>query len=249
MDQSEILRLEAAQEFALAPRTRIFFSTEGLPERAGEAFLKWGNESVRAPRQIDKDILLPSQYGQVTFHSVRAETQFLVEFNKHFYFGGTDSDRNVFLTEVTNAAYEAFAGEGEQGFYESLKPAELQGLEERHPQGVTKRQGDIFVFWCPAYGKSIEALIRALMSETKYTNEFTVRSHIGTTLAVLDTRHWIDGRSLIVDVKEDNLVRKGQYAVGTINAPNHEPLMLGKRPHRLLRAANLVRPRNGCGDR
>lgn len=236
------------ENFHLIPRTRMFFSEEGLPATVGVAELSF-DEELRSPERDGCHIKFPSRMGKLVYHALRGGTQFLVEVGGQVYFGGTDDDGSVFLTEVTSAARDAFGESGEIGFYNSLKPEELKALEESNSQGVTKRQGDVFAFWCPTFGKSIRGYVSDRLSwkrssDDKKQTEFTV--YDGAEYRFAETRHHVEGRVLVVKEGSDVLT----LYTGLLHAPDHKPLPLGDRPHVLFRTANLVRPRSGgCGDR
>lgn len=249
MDLSESRCLET--EFGLQPKTMVFFKPEGLPEKAGRAVLQFW-PGVAAPERDKELIKLPSRQGELVYHALRGGGQFLVEVGRHAYFGGTDDDESVFLVEVTKEALQAFADGSEREFYDSLKPKALKKLEEDNPHGETRRQGDIFAFWCPIFGKSASELVM------EYTKE--LESWRGTTtVQVVDavdiqfgtTRHYVNGRSIRITWEDERRASRDDetYYVGEMTAPDHKPLVFGKRPHLLFPAANVVRPRPGCGDR
>mgnify|MGYP001599214359 CR=1 FL=1 len=256
MDQSEVLRLEkAVDDFALVPKTLVFFSTAGLPKTAGKAELQFasGNfATLQAPQRVGPVVMFPSRAGELVYHALRGGYQFLVEVDGRAYFGGTDdSDESVFLVEVTKEATQAFSDDGEAGFYASLKPKELKKLEEGNPRGETRRQGDIFAFWCPAFGKSLHSVVHDDIQEiNNWYGETVIKVVDSDSIQFQGTRHAVKGRAAHISWKAKNGAEASDtYYVGEMHAPDHKPLVFGNRPHRLFQAANVVRPRPGCGDR
>ena len=247
MDQSETRNLRVVGHDNPNPFLQpiVFFSMAALPKTAGRASLRFGNEKVQWPERHGPSIFLPSVHGELSFYVLQGGERFLVRFSGRNYFGGTDADESIFLTEVTEEAFQMYLEHGDYGFYESLKPAELKVLEKEWPNAILKRQGDVFAFWCSEFGEDFKELggyIFACAEEFKKRCIFETCT--GDAIPFADTRHVINGGLLAVSTWNE------AYAFGTVSAPDHRPLVLGDRPHRLFRATNLVRPRNGgCGDR
>src|SRR5258706_13034369 len=114
MDMSESRNLTvipATDKFALVPRTMIFFSEDRLPEKVGKAELSFYS-GISFPQREGKFIKLPSRQGQMVFHSLRGGNQFLIEVSGRNYFGGTDNDESILLSEVNGVTLSAFADAG-----------------------------------------------------------------------------------------------------------------------------------------
>lgn len=249
-----VLECATRPAFELRPKTLAFFTKDRLPQKAGIAELVF-SDAIRQPLREQNLIALPAREGELVYHHLKGGMQFLVEVAGHAYFGGTDDNPNdnpnVFLTEVTTDAIEIFRGGTEIDFFESLKPVELRELENADPSSVTRRQGDIFAFWSPAFGETVQTLIGKTLKRQGVGHEITLYAEMGVRLTYSTTRHTVCGRYIKVSVKLKSVdtVHEIGYFTGDLAAPDHKSLKLGNRPHRLFQATNLIHPRPGCGDR
>lgn len=203
-----------------------------FPTTAGKARLEF-SEAGTTPLRNNENISLPLN-RECEYFSLRDGKQFLYvlyRYGKQVYFGGTDE--NPFLVQLQDRTLSAFLHDGEKGFYHSLKPSIID-LFETKLKKKTKRQGDFFAFPLPW---SWERLAKSHLINTGLT--MPVQQE--TNLALNSTRHLFQG------TMSQNLVPLLGYRArifeGTINAPDHEPLVL-KGPHAIEQAANLAQPQS-----
>lgn len=213
---------------------KLFEMKKDLPATAGIAKIRY--MPVHVPMREGAVITLPN-YCEDEFFPLQQGRQFLFRKNGRCWFGGTDE--LPFLAEVRQEAFEDFKNDGEDGFYDSLRPDLIDEMESELDV-ETKRQGDIFALPLPLYSwKGFRDPIFRLVCGGVQPAEDDKGKVIETT-NIFTTRHILkDGRF--------HSFQRGQTPVmiadGLLTAPDHEPLRL-QGPHLLVQAQNLTDPRN-----
>lgn len=209
---------------------------DNLPQTIDEAELEIAvfdqekDRYSRRPEPVYRDgkVIIFTQVDDGRFYSVAKDRQFLytvpTENNgRRIFFGGMDE--SPFLTELDYSVVEHLI-EGEESFFRALKPGIIQRAE-RNFESVAHRQGDFFAVTTPRpinWG--------AFM--LKYLGDNELRISVVEDENLRGTRHTIAG---LFGRAGDTLIGEG-----TIEAPDHEPLIL-KGPHIIEQAAFLRRPK------
>ena len=216
-----------------------------LPQKAGIATIRVeearGKETPHIRREESTIIFHNDPHSE--FIVLRNGEQFLFKESRgdelHWYFGGTDGTRCIFLVKIdcqesNPNPINAYHNEGEQGFFNSLKPEIIRKLEKNIGH-LTKRQGDQFAFPLPYPLESIR--------NTKFL--WTGIPHdekswwVATKYDLLyKTRRKLEGNVHVV--KTTLLGESVTIAEGTFTSPNHDPMIL-ERPHIIARAVGMHR--------
>ena len=204
------------------------------------------NRDVSIPERFGEDIFLPP-VRNAEFHLLNDGLQFLYRippvessrgyrYNGSLFFGGTDE--NPFLVELNPGLYDLFIRDGEDKFYDALKPELIERVERKWGISNTKRQGDIFASPLPISWEEIEKVIYLYFFEMPERREVKEESLFGT-------RHRITG----LYVEDVQTHYRGQrrcgvfplYSIGEgiIEAPDHSPLEL-EGVHLLAQASGLA---------
>jgi hypothetical protein len=197
-------------------------------------------QDVSVPERFGEDIFLPP-VRNAEFHLLNDGSQFLyrippVESSRGYrysgslYFGGTDE--NVFLVQLEQRLYNLFIKDGEDRFYDALKPEPIKNVEEKW-KIVTKRQGDIFASPLPISWEEIEKVIYLYLFKKPEVVEVEEKTIFGT-------RHKITG-PCIENLQTKTYRPSYSIAEGLIEAPDHTPLEL-EGLHLLAQTNGLVDP-------
>jgi len=223
---------------------------ERLPKKVGEVEITY-SDGARIPVLKDREIIMPLALG-VEIYPICNETQVVIQTREktnagnRCYFGGTDNspEKTPFLTEIMPDKFLVFEQKGEDAFYESLIPDQIEffsqhqfnryqrqlfGSEklQKHPN-VIRRQGDIFAVPVPYDGEEVEMLMKMIGSKDDTDCEFMEAK----AMRLFSTRHTFNGPCVI----GKNFV----IGEGTILAPDHLPLTLRGKMHLMMRAKGLV---------
>ena len=216
-----------------------------LPKKAGVVALKF-TKNERVPKRKEAEIVIPD-HGEVEFFPLSNGDQFLLALGNDeggAWFGGTDE--NPFLSHLSFTSLEVFHKDGEDAFYQWLKPKGVIKLEEGF-RVRAKRQGDFFFVPSPLSFEEWEALADcngALRSYCEYKRESSLR--------LIGTRHVLQGRALRTQTisAQDGKWRSARPSCydepeiwshdlflvsGVVTAPDHKPLEL-KEPHFVFQA-------------
>lgn len=236
-----------------------------LPTRAGQAELVFvdpednktifGRDYFPLPSRRENRIFLlqDSEYRKYEFTFLRCGQQFifcdyydgLSEYvSEYGWFGGWD-ESSAFLTEVTQEAFDAYEDNGEQGFYDYLKPEAIRFLE-KHTGRSSLRQGDIFLFPLDISWEMVTGLSLAFVAGLGVVREIKpieVNEH-----PVLGTRHQFTG------IYEEHGYLIGEHfpevagwpisvafaSHGVLEAPDHKPVAI--------QAVHLIQQARGLFD-
>lgn len=208
-----------------------------LPEKAGKArlhFIKFGpgktpheppHEFQEFPKRDDKEILL-AEDPNIEFFRLSHGQQFLLQIPAYLptsasrtWFGGTDE--NPFLVPLVNHAFNIFEQEGEEAFYEALKPEVITAVERRF-NVVSQRQGDIWAAPVPYSWEKMKFIRFLCFGEAPEPREVLAEHLFGT-------RHVLTGlitRPRFAPIDLDTHYVWPNFGEGTIEAPDHTPLKL-----------------------
>ncbi|MEK7462822.1 MAG: hypothetical protein AAB621_00440 [Patescibacteria group bacterium] len=224
-----------------------------LPKKAGDVDVDY-SDRVTTPLIKEGKITVPLALG-VGIYPICNGMQIIIDAkNKRnrCYFGGTDNspEKTPFLTEVEADKLSIFFNEGEEAFYDSFIPDEIEffsrhsgnhfqkqlfGTKElqKYPS-IIKRQGDIFAVPVPYDGEEIEILIGLIDSgeNTVCYHEFCQTKIDGNGIRLFSTRHTLKGEYISGE--------RFYIAKGIISAPDHHPLILTDRFHLVMRAEGVI---------
>lgn len=226
-----------------------------LPSRAGIAQIFWRG---RFPQRQEKMIEMPEE-GLTKIHALKGGELCLANYGQPVnctVLFGTDADKSIFLTGVTDSAYEKFKHGGEETFFDYLKPQIIKELQAMG-FGPTHRQGDIWLI------KVSDKWSQALATELFSLPVVPVRRPASMKgRRILETRHRLTGETVNVYVatniirhkkhKNKRIVNTKRYVLvtGMITAPDHPLFDASDGIYAAARTENitgLVPPRNG-GD-
>ena len=213
------------------------------PTRAGVAALEWSDD-VELPRRDGSTIVIPTQ--RVEFFPLQKGRQFLVQAWRigstyghhipHLYFGGTAEA--PFLVEIQPRVLTALQ-EGEDGFYQALKPGVVSDLERRFSSS-TVRQGDWFAVPTPTdMGTKLLLDLALELGKERLLTLKTLDREEGVSLG--GTRHTICSGWVGLGTQFPGRAVNVTFAEGVLKAPDHEARVLSG-PHALFQTAHLVRP-------
>jgi hypothetical protein len=213
------------------------FEMKHRPSEAGLAkiFFEEDVYDNSPPLRKGVNIALPDK-PEAEFFRLLSGEQFLFRYQLNrdpefkYWFGGTDE--LPFLARLKSDPFKHFMRGGEDSFYRHLKPELIIRLEERY--GImAKRQGDFFAFPLPY---SWEDLAKAQW--LCFGKEVEPAQH-SKGKSLFGTRHKMIGL-----LGERYPIFGGSYTLGegTINAPDHEPLIIDGQLHVILQARNLFEP-------
>ena len=141
------------------------------------------------------------------------------------YFGGTD-ESSAFLTELPEDVnfFAIYEMDGEEAFYESLKPGLVRNYEKRF-RTTALRQGDLFAVPIGNWADVKKAWHLVIPVD------LTLKPVSST---ILDTRHTLHGSatddfSIIYHAISNYSILSSidcMFGQGTLEAPDHEPLRL-----------------------
>jgi len=198
------------------------FEMKHLPKKADKAHIEWNSE-IMFPERTEKMIVLPKNNSTV-YYTLQEGRQFLLWTQGKAWFGGTDEE--PFLVELQTRAIDNYtaAGGDIEIFYNSLVPDNVRKIS-RETETPYKRQGDIFA---------------ARFCGEKYF-EKRLSNLLGTKInegegSVFGTRHV--ARGLLFNVGQSSLFK------GTIEAPDHKPLVLDDALYLLGQTQYIVNPKN-----
>jgi hypothetical protein len=207
------------------------FEMKDLPKSADKAALEW-DRGVRVPSREGKRIALPLDQRPCYF-PLQEGRQFLLYLprggQREAWFGGTDEE--PFLVEMNPEVIEHFLSSSgsAEAFYNYLVPESVTTLSGE--TGVPyRRQGDIFAARFCGEQYFEKRLARLLGNRANVHN---------SRFRVLGTRHEARGTVVTIDeggVQSKTLVR------GTIEAPDHKPLVLDDGIYLLDQTRHIVHP-------
>ncbi|MBI2013239.1 MAG: hypothetical protein HYS87_00130 [Candidatus Colwellbacteria bacterium] len=215
-----------------------------VPRKAGAANIEWvlptqdkkdkNKLMVQSPHCKGRTIFLP-YLDEAEFFPLRGGEQFILivplEHARWVLFGGTD-EASAFVVRMQDQAAQILR-QGEQAFYDSLKPERIKELEKNF--GVTAlRQGDWF---CVPIPTTWENLRIAMIALGHSKTDFQIADQ-KKGIPIGNTRHSLCGGQ----VHSPNYGR-GTIAEGTLRAPDHKDLVLNG-PHILWRT-EMVDNRSG----
>jgi len=215
------------------------FEIKQRPREAGLAKISFVKDYYQdtIPMRKAVNIALPDD-PEAEFFQLLSGEQFLFRFQirtrreeeVQYWFGGTDE--RPFLVRLKPAPFDHFVRGGEDLFYQHLKPELIIRLEERY-KITAKRQGDFFAFPLP---HSWEDIARAQW--LCFGKEVEPAQH-SKGKSLFGTRHKMIGL-----MNERYPIFGGSYTLGegTLNAPDHEPLIIDEKIHVILQARNLFEP-------
>lgn len=218
-----------------------------IPSRAGIAQLHL-NDRTRRPRRKRNEIILPAKTTR-EFHSLHSGNQFIAgcssdsDNGTSYYFGGTDE--GPFLVQVGRRYGSLVAQEGENSFYESLKPDEVKQYEDDEGRPAL-RQGDIFAYPATEWqdlnpsDPSVRRALKLILNVDLDLEQVDGGDHMFSSARVLETRHILHGFAWPTwDYGRSRNRQMPFYAKGVLKAPDHKDLML-REVHFLTRAVGMV---------
>lgn len=208
----------------------FFIPGEGFPKKAGVAELHFDSKTA-TPQRDGTHLTLPL-VRDAEFFALKGGEQFVADFGSQFgyqgtrfWFGGTDE--GPFLVGLQEKPVKRLLEDGEDGFFDALKPNLVKRLE-RELKVTTRRQGDIFAVPLPWSWHEVNALSLCLTGKIVAASPFRVKQ-----IPVLDTRHRLTGKAL----------QTLPIATGVLSAPDHKPLRLSGL-HWFAQAEGLWDPEN-----
>lgn len=221
-----------------------------LPTKAGDATLRF-NPYGKEPKREGDIITLPRRKTMELF-PLQGGIQYLVKIpEKHIcpncerdvpdyfrvFFLGTDE--RPFLVEMERQALHPFIKNGEEGFYEAIRPSSLEEVGVCLRKVHEERQGDIFALALNVEWK--ELLQGATETVSRFYNNAAMR--YVSDERIFGTRHTLTGYIAPIrsDVLGSNTIPRYDWSVveGTLEAPDHTPRKL-EGPH-VLAQTNLLR--------
>lgn len=217
-------------------------ATKAIPTRIGSLEIDTANTSFM-PFLRGNLLTLPSVVHEV--HPLMGGTQYLIRtsvanMNRqpvgHYFFGLDDSP---FLTAISRRRFEIFKQEGEQAFYEALKPKSIKLMADGSPNPV-KRQGDIWAVKVADAWKDIGPLVGTLV----IAPNCKAKRRLNYQQRLFDSRHELTGDIMqdvfvVIDVKPKKRISKNgrgasvnikalplTLASGVIKAPDHPHLFI-----------------------
>lgn len=179
-----------------------------LPQRAGEAKLEFAR-AVGMPTRKE-DLIQLDFDPKFEFFPLKKGEQFLFV-GIGVWFGGTDE--NPFLVRLKDEVFSRFLLDGEEGFYDQLKPARIKLLEKRTCT-IAKRQGDFFAFPMLQGWKTFDIASNCIAdSEFPGPKDCAAKKLFGT-------RHLLTGQAILL------LHGTSCVAEGVLKAPDHEDLVM-----------------------
>jgi len=156
--------------------------------------------------------------------------------NQTTFWGGYDG-KHLFLTEIESWLFDTCKEKGFNAFYDALKPEKLKKLEKRF-RVKSKRQGEFY--FLPLPFKTLEELSKVFFpiynlqmgeyDDEPLSIEKVNRRQINTS------RHFLTGRILH---SSKNPI-ENHIVTGTVTAPDHPHLKLGKQPHFIFNQEGLA---------
>lgn len=209
-----------------------------LPQRAGLAKLNF--QEVERWDQVgrENDVITLARDPLAELFLIKKGEQFIFCHGESVYFGGTDEQ--PFFVQVKRDLLCALLRDGEQGFYDALKPEQVKRTEQTF-KVQAKRQGDIFAVPVPY---SWEQISRGFVMLTGEDGEiYETEGKYKSPFRVFGTRHVLKGKCTSLNQMNNGSYYGDNplYAEGVIEAPDHSPLKL-KGVHLLAQAEGLVRP-------
>lgn len=184
------------------------------------------NGESSTPRREENTIVLPPTEEIDAFSLIAKGKKFLLDCDAGYFFGG--KDEAPFVVQIESEAYSEFRQNGEEAFFDYLKP-ELIKLIETVFKRKAKRQGEIWAVPLGQLGtEQASALIKAFSGGEEEMVE------VEGFIVVFDTGHCLTGKRYdSADYSYNDRTVAGLIAEGTLTAPDHKPLEL-KGPHLLL---------------
>ena len=229
---------------------RILSIERKLPKKAGGVDICY-SEDIKTPviNEKEQKITVPLALG-VEIDTICNGLQILIGFNNgRCYFGGTDNspERTPFLTEIDGRKLLTFSNKGEEEFYDSFIPKEIEFFS-RHPgnhfqkqlfgtkelqkyPNIIRRQGDIFAVPVPYEWEEIKILIKIIGECLEHDDNYELKQGVNNQ-RLFSTRHTFKGDCILM----------GRFFVGkgVISAPDHHPLVLEDRIHLVMRAIGVI---------
>lgn len=219
-----------------------------IPDKAGLARLRLARDAAE-PFREGNVITLPST--TLTFLPLKKGQQFLAgpgNYSWQLFFGGTDEQ--PFLVQVTPSLREVLEKQGEEAFYQALKPQRVRDYEQRTGRAAL-RQGDIFAYPCTEWAnlnpenpeiKRALKLILGVDLEMEKTDT-SMSDCRNSPARVFETRHILHGfiwprwQNERWWIQEPGKCQEPQrwnmrpnldpvYATGVLEAPDHTDLVL-----------------------
>lgn len=214
------------------------------PEKAGLARLQFGSTpglratDVGRPENEPDLILFGARFADIEYYPLLDGSQFLARvphwMSHTLYFGGTDEA--PFLVELEAGLFTSLKMNGEDRFYEMLKPKLIRALEKAYGSEGTVRQGDIWAYQFPGGYAGLRQ-----DPQVEYNGSLLLMAHDNRT--VMGTRHRLDG--WLVQTKltlrlggKQMFVPKSRVAEGVLSAPDHADVVL-EGPHILSRTEGI----------
>jgi hypothetical protein len=205
----------------------ILANLKRKPKKAGNAEIIFDPECF-IPSREGNVITLPSN-KKYSYFLLKGGMQFLFVdrgYNSHsvtsqlnsFYWGGTDE--GVFFVEITLEAFKAFYNLGrfnQKVFYEYVKPSIIKEIQEKDPQAMVLRQGDI---WAVRTNEMTWTTLNFLNKTFKMIYFYENKSK--KRIRVLNTSHIISGRYCVIDHDGEPYA----FAEGILTSNDHAPLEL-----------------------
>lgn len=216
---------------------KLFEMTQ-RPQKAGAALLQFRRGA--SPKREGDTIILPDD-PELEFFSLKDGQQFLLRVYEAMFAGGRvtgcwfgGTEHQPFVVKITDVAFAAFRIDGEDGFFDYLKPAAVKQCEELFTV-KTKRQGDLFAVPIPYSWDQLNQAL-ALCHGTGLGTDGQPPKDV-TDSPLINTRHKLTGRRVFARVFGNNSTIIG---TGIITAPDHPTLELGQQLHLIVQANGLA---------
>jgi hypothetical protein len=209
-----------------------------LPEVIGGLGIVFSYDQWVTPHHIEQSFVLPAnRIGQAFVLKDGAQAVVTLKFDhmingnqRAFMFGLDDSP---FMTQISNNRFRVLAEQGEEAFYESLKPRVIRLMEE-DGCGASRRQGDIWAIKvAPDWSEAKKVVgFREVLSSRQ-------RNAWNANFQIFNSRHHLKGEimsglSLVIKRTLKKRARPGHefniatieatLACGKITAPDHPDL-------------------------